>query len=334
MLYQFVTGFLKPPLRLAEAGHKIEKWAFSLSRTDLQSIPKDVSDVVGAPPTRAVDENAHLLRIRCIKWISTELPNEHMWATADTSWIPYSYFTFNGTTLQQRKKLHHGKDLPIDITSLVKEGENILEIAVMRQRNDDAYLKYLVAIELVGIKNHQTILRNCQNINRIDAATTLRHITQKLSSAGDDDEIAIVESNVTINLFDPFSASKVCDIPVRGKACLHYDCFDLETFLQTRKRKGDASVADQWRCPICNGDVRPQHLIADGFLQEVRDKLAQQGLLRTRAIIVDQDGSWKIKPEVRDSNSVQDRGSPDEDPVPTNRRKSTSAQAEVIDLSD
>ena len=222
----------------------------------------------------------------------------------------------------------------MDMSPFVKEGENTVEIAVMRQRKDENYREYLVAIEVLGFKSHASITKDCQESNHISAPTVLERIRQKLFPSDDDDEIAVVESNLTINLFDPFSASKICDIPVRGRACLHYDCFDLDTFLQTREKKGDATAADQWKCPICNCDARPQHLVVDGFLENVRSKLYGQGLQNTRAIIVAQDGSWKPKAEVRDPNGVQDRDTPDDDPVPSRPQRQSSMHAEIIDLSD
>ncbi|KAF1955228.1 hypothetical protein CC80DRAFT_493168 [Byssothecium circinans] len=339
-LYQYVKGFVQEPVRLGDASYKIETWTFHLRPEDLQRVPGDVASDPGAPPIRYVDEKSRMIRLRCVKWTMPVLPNEHTWSITDTSWVPYSYFTFNGVHLQQRKKTHHGKDLPIDLTCHAKEGENKLEIAVMRHRSDESFRKYLVAIEVIGFVNHSTIVNGCQRSNHIDAATTKAHIQRKLSGVDDDDELAIVESTITINLFDPFSASKMCDIPVRGKACLHYDCFDLETFLQTRKRAGDATKTDIWKCPICHCDVRPQHLMVDGFIEEVRDQLKEQGLEDTRAIIVDQSLAWKPKVEVLDG--VADRDSPDADrrsstsrqtSVPTNTRP-TPVHAEVIDLSD
>jgi hypothetical protein len=332
-LYQYFKCFLRAPARVSDAGHKIEKWTFTLSRAEFERIPKNLPDAAGEPPIRIIDEQSRLLRVRCVKWTS-EAPDEHAWAIADTSWIRQSYFKFNGHNLQQRKKLHHGKDLPMDMSPFVKEGENTLEIAVMRQRDDENYRKYLVAIEVLGFKNHASIMKDCQERNRISASTILGRIRQKLSPSNDDDEIAIVESSLTINLLDPFSASTICDIPVRGRACLHYDCFDLDTFLQTRERKGDATAADLWKCPICKCDARPQHLVVDGFLESVRAKLYAQGLQDTRAIVVDQDGSWKPKVEVRDPNGVQDRDTPDDDPVPSRPQRQPSLHAQVIDLSD
>ncbi|KAF2713585.1 hypothetical protein K504DRAFT_339393, partial [Pleomassaria siparia CBS 279.74] len=311
-LYQYVKAFLKSPARFKEAGRKIEKWTLPVA--SVSSIPRDIPGLVGAPASRFVTENSNLLRIRCVKCPLSEheLPNDMDWAIADTSWPPSTFFTFNGTHLQPRKKLYYGKDLPIDISALIKDGDNVLEIAVQRESHDEKYLDYALAVEVVGFTSHDTIKTACLTMNHIAATATLEEIRRRLSPTSDDDDIVIVESNLTISLFDPFSNSRICDIPARSKACLHIDCFDLETFLRTRTRKGDVSVPDSWKCPICKLDARPHHLIVDGFLENVRKKLEQDGLLQTRAIIVDRNGSWKPRIEAAPTG-VSDRASPDEE---------------------
>jgi hypothetical protein len=333
-LYHFVQGYIKAPARLPNANQAVEKWTFDLDTETIRTIATAVAAGPGEADPRLIDIGSKTVRLRCIKWpVPALAPDDHVWASTDTSWIPHSYFIFNDVTLQQRKKIHHGKDLPIDITKLVVEGENTLTMSVMAASSDTSFLDYLVAIEVLGVISHDMVKRNCAEKNRIPAAQILSEIQKKLRGSSDDDDIAIVESNLTINLRDPFSAAKMCDIPVRSRACLHNDCFDLETFLSSRPRKGDVSTADAWRCPICNADARPDCLIVDGFLEQVKRQLDGQGLSKTRAIIVHQDGAWKPKVEVRDPNSVCDRGVSDEPLSPTIIRR-PSIPAEVIDISD
>jgi hypothetical protein len=340
-LYTFHEGYIKPPTRLIGPWRMMEKWTFTLSPGEMQTIPQTVRTALvtpGAPGLRNVNEQSKIVRLRSVKWPESNVLDEHGWATADTSWIPHSYFTLNGTSLEQRKKVHYGKDLPIDITGQLVEGENVLEFAVMAPAGSTPYLNYFLAIETIGVSSHKSIKKHCLEQNHAPAEQVLQSIKNKLSGTGDDDEISIVESTLTIGLFDPFSQAKFCDIPVRSRACLHNDCFDLETFLTSRTRKGDTSVADQWKCPICNSDARPHMLLVDGFLEDVKRQLEAQGLSHIRQIIVQQDGSWKPKAEVREGVS-------DDPPTPTidrvgmgrssvSQRASLPADAEVIDLSD
>ncbi|KAL1795173.1 hypothetical protein ACET3X_006989 [Alternaria dauci] len=327
-LYVFNRGFLKPPARLSTPGGVLEKWTFTLSPSDMQRIAATVQDTVGGPGAMNINETNMFARLRCVEWPQsspTEIPIDDLWAVADTHWIPHSYYTFNGTPLEPRIKVHYGKDLPIDLTGLLKEGENVLEFVVMALSGDTSHLNYLIAIESMDVLSHESIKQHCLDQSHIPADEVLQSIKNKLAGV-DDDEITVVQSTLTVGLFDPFSQAKMCDIPVRSKACPHNDCFDLETFLQSRPRKGDASVADQWKCPICKSDARPQMLIVDGFIEDVKKQLESQGLASTRHILVQQDGSWQPKAEVREGVS-------DDMPEPVAQHPGP-ADAEIIDLSD
>lgn len=330
-VYYFWQGFIRKPQRFLNPNTKIEKITFWFAEKEMNFVAQAMASGPGAPDRKlVVDENYKMIRLSCIKWASDEPPSDAAWAVAEHSWIPHSYFSFNGTSLQLRKKLHWGKDLPVDLTGLIRPGDNTLEISVMSNSDDTTHRTYLVAIEFLGVMTQASIKRSCQR-NRISAEKTVADIKRKLSvRSTDDDEISIVDSTLTIHLRDPFSASKISDIPVRGIACRHNECFDLDTFLETRPRKGDVSAADQWRCPICRADARPNVLVVDEFLVKVRDELEKKGLLETRAIIVAQDGSWKPKAEESDPNGVQDHDSPE--PILTATKPKSPFVYEIVDL--
>lgn len=332
--YYFWQGYVRKPQRLKNANTAIEKLSFSLSAKEMGIIASALPAAPGAADTRLIDENHKMIRLRCVKRPADPAPRDEDWAVADNSWVPHSYFTLNDVPLELRKKLHNGKDLPVDLTGLVRKGENILEVSVMSNTDDITHRSYLVAVEFLGVMTKASIKERCQK-KTIAAKGVLSDIRRKLlPSATDDDDIVLMDSTLTINLRDPFSASKICDTPVRGTACLHNECFDLDTFLETRPRKGDVTAADQWRCPICKADARPNVLVVDGFLVEVRKELERKGLLDTRAIIVNQDGSWKPKSEERDPNGVSDRDTPEPTPpaAPTAAHSKDVVVHEIIDL--
>lgn len=332
-MYYFWQGFVAEPQRVTNANKAIQKLSFRLHAKELAAIARLLPTPPGAAERRAISEESKMIRLRCVQWPQGERPPDHDWAVASNSWIPQSYFRFNGVSLQLRKKLHNGKDLPVDLTGLVREGLNVLEVSVMSNASDTKHRDYLLAVEYLGALSNAKIKQHCQE-QAVSAAKTLGDIKRKLSSStiDNDDDMVVVESTLTINLRDPFSASKMCDTPVRGRACLHNECFDLDTFLETRPKKGDVTTADQWRCPICKADARPHTLIVDRFLVEVREELAQRGGLDTRAIEVNKEGRWQPKTEKRDPNGVQDRDTPE--PAPSAARSSASLPPahEIIDL--
>lgn len=62
-----------------------------------------------------------------------------------------------------------------------------------------------------------------------------------------------------IPLFCPITLDRI-DIPVRGANCKHIACFDLRTYIQFQRIKGD------WKCPRCSSDCCLSNLQADDFL--------------------------------------------------------------------
>lgn len=212
----------------------------------------------------------------------------------------------------------------------------MLDIAVMAQHGDTSHFDYLIAIEVIHVASRDSLEKHHLHHNRVSADEVLQNIKNKLSISSHDDEIRIIQSNIVIGLRDPFSQAKMCDIPVRGKACPHNDCFDFDVFLRSRPRKGDASVADQWKCPICGSDARPHMLLFDGFIDNVRKQLEAQGLADTRQIVVQQDGSWapKADPKADAKDGVPVRGDAHGPSGSDFACLSIPAEVEVIDLSN
>ncbi|KAK4504190.1 hypothetical protein PRZ48_005106 [Zasmidium cellare] len=300
-LYRYVIGFGVPPTRLKKTVFT-ETIKFSITQKAMERIAKtDAPQSKGGSTYRHISETSLLYRLRCSAIPGGGLRNEAVWVIADNVWPDDMYFELNGTKLETRRKLHHGRYLPVDLTALLRLGENRLRVSRSRTKNDFKFRtpQYALAVEVIGVTTHDKIKGT---IPRISATDSLAAIKKSLSGGdGDDDDLAVTSSALTIKLFDPYSGCKIFDIPARGKDCLHRDCFDLETFLEMCKRQhpGWPTVVDCWRCPLCRGDVRPQTLVVDEFLVQIREELEKQGLLNTREIVVNADGSWKPKAEER-----------------------------------
>lgn len=111
-----------------------------------------------------------------------------------------------------------------------------------------------------------------------------------------DEELVISQPNISIDLVDPFT-STIWNTPVRGKMCQHRECFDLNAFLDSRTDHYGVTSPDQWKCPICRNDARPQMLILDRFLANVRTSLEGMNRLDAKAILVNGNGTWEVKRE-------------------------------------
>ena len=329
-LYQYIAGFSQRPIGFEGAVFRRDHHFF-LESAAFARIPKDTPSDLGEPATRTISPESIMFRIRsCRRSVKGILDDSSIWVVTENVWPPFPYFTINKKMLELRKKVHFGKDLPIDITPYIKAGENLIEIrcnviAAKIKHGEPDPRDFLFAVEVVGVMTHEEIRRHC-NSKIIPAAESIEAIRRSLTGSDTDDDISIVSSNLTINLLDPFYGCRIFDVPVRGARCLHRDCFDLETFLATRMtvRPNGPSKVDVWACPICKADARPPSLVVDGFLVEVRKELEKQGKLDTRAIVVEQDGSWRPKEE-KESAEGEGRRAPAKSKTPvTGRRDSKS----------
>jgi hypothetical protein len=297
-LYQYVTSFALPPQKINKA-LPVETIEFNVSQELYDALPSIMpSDRPGAPGARSLSEKTYTIRLRCAFGTDKALASESSWIEAENYWPDNLYLQCNSNILEPRRKLHHRRYLPIDITPVVKPGRNHLTVVVNRISTDNRPYDYALAVEIIGLTSHGAIMTN---LKQISATQSLEAIKKSLAASGsDDDDIFVTTSTTIIQLFDPHTLTKIFDIPVRGAACPHRDCFDLETFLSQRDPKNKPeipSVVDCWRCPICRGDVRPQTLIRDGFMDQVREELARKKMLDTKQIVVEPSGSWKPKEE-------------------------------------
>jgi zinc finger MIZ domain-containing protein len=336
-LHQVPTGCVLSPQVL---GHSCSyfSWQFNISADHLLRKAKDllfISDPKNlslAEPVRQVTSGSSLYRLKCVEVpanaTSASPMWEEVWATRETAWPTGIFLAINDNQLEVRRKLHHGKDLAIDLTKFVKEGLNTLTCSLLRTTGEVRLGKnFAVAVEVVEIISDGRIKELPYLLKEPDAMDL---ITNKLRGGlhgsrgrgeadkdnGEDEEILVVDEHISIDITDPYTA-RVFDLPVRGKTCLHLECFDLQTFLETRKartserdRETAPTSPDDWKCPICKKDARPQNLVVDGFLQHVRKELEERDQLDVKTIRVQAGGTWQAvldttKPDRRSSTCTE-----------------------------
>ena len=329
--FAFVRRLAVIPNRL-DAERRHFKWSFEITKEDYDILAKDLEVNDGAPPTRLVRNGSCLSRIRCVKAIGTDEITEGDWVVADTVWPNGVAMLINGTALEIRKKVHHGKDLPVDVTKYIREGENVLSVATTRPKQNDQ-TTYATALETIQIADYSTVKNGITKLGSTDA---LKRILKRSGNA--DPDVQVVDNAIIIDLTDPHT-SRIFEKPVRGQACRHNQCFDLEVFLQTRSRKNPShpSLPDHFRCPICMADARPQCLIMDLFLESVRNELALMNRLDVKAIVLDEHGDWKIKEEQAGESrdgSEKSLSRVDEAAHSPARKPAERRESEVIELDD
>ena len=290
--YRFIKHVLMPPEEL-DGKNRHVNWEFGVSKELINWFAHDSPSSYGAPPTRAVMPGSRLCRIRCINLKDKSgMPTQSQWVAADNVWPGSTAIVLNGIALDIRKKTHHGKDLPVDVTRYIKVGQNNLSTAVIGVEKDSTK-RYAIGVEFIQVVDEQQIKTEIRNFPWFEARKRILD-----QSKNTDPDIEVVQSQKVLDLTDPFTA-RIFDVPVRGINCHHNQCFDRDTFLQTRtvKNPGEPCGPDEFRCPICGQDARPQSLMIDGFFLGVRMTLEARGRLDVKAIVLRESGEWDIKEE-------------------------------------
>ncbi|KAK4201477.1 hypothetical protein QBC40DRAFT_198450 [Triangularia verruculosa] len=288
-------------------------------------------------------------RIRCCKaGPSKRVPSEHEWATKEMCWPRNIFMRFNGRTLEARRQTHNGKDLATELTDDVICGNNTLAVVVPVPPEGSVEESYFIAVEVIETLGERNIARHVWTNGLLPEEHTLQIIKKRLTPSSDDDGLIIEAPDLSIDMADPFMA-KIFTIPARGASCTHLECFDLQTWLDTRETKkmlkcfhsaasncgcpnpspsqAEPSNPDKWRCPICHQDARPKSLRIDEFLYHVREQLAQQGKLQARSIHVKADGSWTAVVEDEDDDLSDTEPPAATSASSTRKRKASSTPA-------
>ena len=292
--FQFTNTVHRPPEAVSWKA-RYQQYLVDLKSSKIDLLARDVYPLHGWPPKRHAPPGSLSYRIRCLQVkAASAVPCEEDWVTADHVWPSFLALTLNDVVLELCRKSHYGKDLPIDVTRIIKEGPNILTVAILDTPKSSTE-QYAIGLEEIKMISHSVLTREIPEIDWHQA----RHLILSKATPADPD-VEVLQPDITIDLTDPFTAT-IFNVPARGKKCQHNQCFDLETFLSTRSSKGKGNnepcSPDDFKCPICKGDVRPGYLIIDGFLSKIRETLQAQGRLDVKAVVLGMNGEWHIQEE-------------------------------------
>ncbi|KAF2222586.1 hypothetical protein BDZ85DRAFT_263896 [Elsinoe ampelina] len=232
-------------------------------------------------------------RLRMCKALGDQVFTTSTWLSQPSILPTWAYISVNDHMLE----LPHTKKekvRPYDLTEIIHPGFNTVVFQLNLEGKLRDPLQVAFAVEVLSAVPIEAVIAGCAAKQAIPASNIITGIQRRLKPA-EDDELVMVDPKISITLTDPFSNSRIFDLPARSKGCKHDQPFDLRTFLESRLSHGDFGIAEQMKCPICGVDARPGELVLDGFLMEVRKELEARGKLDTRAITVDDKGNWKIK---------------------------------------
>ncbi|KAI4279432.1 MAG: hypothetical protein LQ337_000243 [Flavoplaca oasis] len=305
--FRYVEGVAVLHSRLKIGRRQHTEFNFYIGEDDAALLSGTREDQKGAPSIRHVKLGSRFGRVRCIdatKVTDLQADNQRAWVTATQIWPEHVTVIFNGKHLEVRKKVHYGKDLPIDVTAAIKFGDNQFSVSILTPQTEDQ-IEYAVGLETIQLVDAAGA-KALTGVLSYDEAR--QRVLRRLQN--DDPDIEVVNSSVVINMSDPYTF-RIWNVPMRGRYCLHDQCFDLDTFLETRtsKRSGQPCDPDQFKCPVCGGDARPQSLVKDEFFEVLRAELVQRDRLDAKAIVMQQDGTWEVQEEEKTGEAGDGSGS-------------------------
>ena len=342
--YQFIKELailpceIEPLITLRAIKFDVSEQAMGRLSRKLGTMPESE----GLPFAQYYDKSLrYRLRI-CLRPEDEEGLKESEWVISATHWPENIFLELNDHLMEVRRKQHFNKDMPLELTDFLRQGENIVRICLPPARgNSTKGYKYIIGVEVVETRSHDSLLTMIKS-QRVSADETLQKIQQRLCPS-DSDDLIIEDETLSVSIADPFS-SAMFEVPIRGADCKHLECFDLETWLQTRPLKpklnggkrsigGEPSLVDVWKCPICSLDARPPSLQIDEFFVQVRKTLLEQNEPGVKSITINANGTW---------NPVQEPDDVEEDePGPSNgqangdrtgtKKPSTSSVIEILD---
>ncbi|OQU95155.1 hypothetical protein CLAIMM_01400 [Cladophialophora immunda] len=218
-------------------------------------------------------------------------PTELEFSARPTKWPSMVSIVINDSDVDLRRGGDSGADSVADVTDLLREGNNEVEVnALFRPAEKESGCAYLMAVEIVCMASYDQIEAMATRISTTDV---LRAITDSMKSRNGSLD---TQSVIAINVIDPLTF-RVWRTPVRGKECRHRECFDLKGFLSRGREgvnHGGLTDPNRWNCPICGRNARPNQLVIDEFLLDVRKNLSENNrLLCAKEILIKEDGTWE-----------------------------------------
>ncbi|KAK7423106.1 hypothetical protein QQX98_001182 [Neonectria punicea] len=310
--YQFVIGFPLGPVEIQPQA-MVLNLAFHVTEDHIAKLTMQ-KETPGLPFCHYF-EGSYRYRLRlCMRPVQEMEVNAADWAVSACHWPKHIFVDANNHVMELRRKQHFHKDLPLELTDILALGQNTIRISLPSVSDNDAVQghKYFAAVEIVETRSHDYLRAMIENMQHTSIDETRQRMTRRLRPS-DSDDVIVADETLQVSLADPFSSS-MFQIPVRGVNCLHLECFDLETWLQTRpskppqkgggefQRGPEPSMVDTWKCPICDLDARPVSLRIDDYFVWVRNELVARDMGITKAITVNANGQWTPVLEPEDSD--------------------------------
>ncbi|KZZ91113.1 MIZ zinc finger protein [Moelleriella libera RCEF 2490] len=307
--YQFLHGFaLAPTPLISRVG--ISSFTFSVPEQQFLLKSRLLSPSCGQPRAHVFQQGSRRYRLKMTgPKVDDKEHDSATWASTKSAWPSEIYIQFNKEPVSVPRQQHFHHNLPIELTDKIVQGENVVEVVLPWTDEEEANPARTchLAVEIVITMDHDSTVDMVRKSPHTSVERTQGEIRRQLQPS------ASAQEALHVSIQCPISANLI-RTPVRGVLCKHVQCFDLETWLQTREKKKSLSqtepcLADAWMCPLCDEDAAPPHLRIDAYISSILDTLLSSSPVQNvKSINAYAGGGWSavIEPAGQGKNRDTD----------------------------
>ncbi|XP_029164268.1 E3 SUMO-protein ligase PIAS3 isoform X2 [Nylanderia fulva] len=275
--FDLLSELLKPSSLMPQGTMRLQENTFLFHLT-----PQQATDIASSRDCRAGSKMDYVVQVQmrfCLQETSCEQedyfpPNIGVKVNGKLCPLPNPIPT-NKPSVEPKRPPR-----PVNISPLVKLSPTVgNEIRVTWSA--DYGRRYAMAVYLVRKLTSAELLTRLKNRGPRQSDYTRGLIKEKLNEDADSE---IATTSLRVSLACPLGKMRM-STPCRASTCFHLQCFDASLFLQMNERK------PTWNCPVCDKPALYDHLVIDGYFQEVLN--SNKLLPDVNEIQLLQDGSWE-----------------------------------------
>jgi len=252
--------------------------------------------VLSVPDLRKWRKSGHEVEVRMLRRTAALGDRQplHM------AWPRFMEFWVNSSKVLRVKppvRFHKRRDVPQNVSAFLRQGDNEFKLVI----DDECLSDYVIGVVRTFSKPHRGLKEHAKHV---ELSTCKDRICELLSArpsthgiAGGADGVDCV-GDERLKLVCPISLARPTSPPVRGDACRHFQCFDLEAYLLSNHRT--KAFNSRWRCPICNLTLMPQDLCIDSFVSSLLAATAPS----VDEVLLAPDGTWRLPEGAPELDSV------------------------------
>jgi len=191
-------------------------------------------------------------------------------------------------TIDPPKHLHVRREQCYNLTPLLRQGVNTLELRMTRKPDktsmDPPDEEYCVGVVLTRPRTVASIVAKIRNKSQAqghegDPRERVSKLLSSLASYGmggdaaQDDCMVSGDFGRRMKPICPISHCPIVDAAI-GRSCNHIQVFDLQSYICVNQRM--RSLENRWTCPVCSLPLRPDDVVLEPFVQDILHSLKGQ----------------------------------------------------------